>query len=93
MGMGDVHCVRAHVMGCLGSRPQGMHGHARSVPMRHPLTVLLSSPLPVHQGAGIAPVAGVCLQQLTALLLAVCKNPTQPGFNHYLFESVAALIK
>jgi hypothetical protein len=23
----------------------------------------------------------------------VCKNPRNPGFNHYLFESVAALIK
>jgi hypothetical protein len=23
----------------------------------------------------------------------VCKNPKNPGFNHYLFESVAALIK
>jgi exportin-2 (importin alpha re-exporter) len=22
----------------------------------------------------------------------VCKNPTVPGFNHFLFESVAALI-
>ncbi len=27
------------------------------------------------------------------MLLQVCQNPTQPGFNHYLFESVAALIK
>jgi hypothetical protein len=23
----------------------------------------------------------------------VCKNPRNPGFNHYLFESVAALIR
>lgn len=30
---------------------------------------------------------------LAAMLLEVCKNPTQPGFNHYLFESVAALIR
>ncbi len=27
------------------------------------------------------------------MLLAVCKNPTQPGFNHFLFESVAALVR
>lgn len=27
------------------------------------------------------------------MLLEVCKNPKSPGFNHYLFESVAALIK
>ncbi|GAB4819020.1 hypothetical protein N2152v2_006066 [Parachlorella kessleri] len=44
-------------------------------------------------GKSIAPVAPVCLQQLAQMLLAVCKNPTQPGFNHYLFESVAALIR
>lgn len=49
-------------------------------------------PLP-PPGPTIAPVAPVCLQQLSQLLLAVCKNPTQPGFNHYLFESVAALVR
>jgi exportin-2 (importin alpha re-exporter) len=27
------------------------------------------------------------------LSLQVCKNPRNPGFNHYLFESVAALIR
>ena len=41
----------------------------------------------------IASVAKICLQYLAALLLEVCKNPSQPGFNHYLFESVAALIR
>ena len=40
----------------------------------------------------IAAVAPQCLDQLSKLLLAVCKNPTVPGFNHFLFESVAALI-
>jgi exportin-2 (importin alpha re-exporter) len=44
-------------------------------------------------GKTIAPVAPACLQQLSAQLLVVCKNPTQPGFNHYLFESVAALVR
>ncbi|KAI3438113.1 hypothetical protein D9Q98_000554 [Chlorella vulgaris] len=44
-------------------------------------------------GKTIAPVAPACLQQLSAQLLAVCANPTQPGFNHYLFESVAALVR
>lgn len=41
----------------------------------------------------IAPVAPMALTLLSAMLLAVCKNPTQPGFNHFLFESVAALIR
>ena len=43
--------------------------------------------------AQIAPVASLCLERLAAMLLEVCKNPTQPGFNHYLFESAAALIR
>lgn len=41
----------------------------------------------------IAQVASQCLQYLANLLLAVCSNPSQPGFNHWLFESVAALIR
>ncbi|KFM24134.1 Exportin-2 [Auxenochlorella protothecoides] len=57
--------------------------------------MLLRTPLMLcgKPGPTIAPVAPVCLQQLSQLLLAVCKNPTQPGFNHYLFESVAALVR
>lgn len=27
------------------------------------------------------------------MLVEVCKNPRSPGFNHYLFEAVAALIR
>jgi hypothetical protein len=27
------------------------------------------------------------------MLVEVCKNPRYPSFNHYLFESVAALIR
>lgn len=44
-------------------------------------------------GNGIGPVAPICLQALAQMLVEVCKNPKNPGFNHYLFESVAALIK
>jgi hypothetical protein len=47
----------------------------------------------MHARAQIAPVASLCLERLAAMLLEVCRNPTQPGFNHYLFESVAALIR
>lgn len=41
----------------------------------------------------IAPVASQCLGQLAGMLVAVCKNPQRPGFNHFLFEAVAALIR
>lgn len=27
------------------------------------------------------------------MLVEVCRNPRSPGFNHYLFEAVAALIR
>lgn len=33
------------------------------------------------------------MQQLNNLLAAVCNNPRNPSFNHYLFEAVASLIK
>jgi exportin-2 (importin alpha re-exporter) len=33
------------------------------------------------------------VQALADMLVEVCKNPKSPGFNHYLFEAVAALIK
>ena len=43
--------------------------------------------------AQIAPVAAQALQALAERLMTVCENPQQPGFNHFLFESVAALIR
>lgn len=44
-------------------------------------------------GPLIAPVAPAALRQLSNVLVAVCQNPTQPGFNHFMFEAVAALVK
>ncbi|GLT79782.1 hypothetical protein SLA2020_512570 [Shorea laevis] len=38
-------------------------------------------------------VAGACIGELTSVLNEVCKNPKNPIFNHYLFESVAVLIR
>jgi len=34
-----------------------------------------------------------CLTGLTSILNEVCKNPKDPSFNHYLFKSVAALMR
>uniref|UniRef100_A0A0C9S7F6 TSA: Wollemia nobilis Ref_Wollemi_Transcript_13726_3457 transcribed RNA sequence n=1 Tax=Wollemia nobilis TaxID=56998 RepID=A0A0C9S7F6_9CONI len=46
---------------------------------------------------GIADLTGelaiACLTGLTSILNEVCKNPKNPTFNHYLFESVAALVR
>ncbi|GBG65232.1 hypothetical protein CBR_g50023 [Chara braunii] len=39
------------------------------------------------------PYALTCIAKLAEILGTVLKNPTQPVFNHYLFESMAALIK
>jgi hypothetical protein len=44
-------------------------------------------------GKDVEPIAPVALSKLAEILLRVCNNPTQPAFNHYLFEAVAALIK
>lgn len=49
--------------------------------------------LVVFVGSAIAPIAAPALRQLSDILLTVARNPTHPGFNHYLFESVAALVR
>lgn len=43
--------------------------------------------------ADIGPFAVQCLGELTNILAEVCKNPSNPSFNHYLFEAVAALLR
>ncbi|KAJ8900448.1 hypothetical protein K2173_025225 [Erythroxylum novogranatense] len=44
--------------------------------------------------AEISPnIAGPCIAGLTSILNEVCKNPKNPIFNHYLFESVAVLVR
>ncbi|XP_054780699.1 exportin-2 [Prosopis cineraria] len=37
--------------------------------------------------------AHVCIEGLASILGEVCKNPKNPIFNHYLFESVAILVR
>jgi exportin-2 (importin alpha re-exporter) len=44
-------------------------------------------------GREVTPVLGLILEQLTTALERVCKNPTNPQFNHFLFECVALLVK
>ena len=44
-------------------------------------------------GTSVGPIVVPALTQLAQILGQVARNPTQPGFNHYLFESIAALIK
>jgi exportin-2 (importin alpha re-exporter) len=45
---------------------------------------------------GIATIAGQIVHEITArlvgILMEVCNNPKNPDFNHYLFESLAAVI-
>ncbi|KAG8653447.1 exportin-2 [Manihot esculenta] len=40
-----------------------------------------------------AEIAAPCIAGLTSILNEVCKNPKNPIFNHYLFESVAVLVR
>ena len=41
----------------------------------------------------IAPVTEHFLAKLQAVLQRICANPTNPVFNHYMFETIAALVK
>jgi len=41
----------------------------------------------------IIPYSTGLINQLINILIPVCKNPSNPSFNHYLFESIAAVIK
>lgn len=43
--------------------------------------------------ADIGPFATQCLGELASILGLVCQNPSNPSFNHYLFEAVAALLR
>ncbi|KAG0324831.1 importin-alpha export receptor [Dissophora globulifera] len=39
------------------------------------------------------PLVSLCLARLTAIVQAVSTNPSNPRFNHFVFESIGALIK
>jgi len=39
------------------------------------------------------PLVTLCLARLTAIVQAVSSNPSNPKFNHYVFESIGALIR
>ena len=41
----------------------------------------------------VIPVTQVVLEKITAALGRVAKNPRNPQFNHYMFESIAVLVK
>uniref|UniRef100_A0A6N2MZJ0 Exportin-2 n=1 Tax=Salix viminalis TaxID=40686 RepID=A0A6N2MZJ0_SALVM len=56
--------------------------------------ILMKSIMRVLGVAEITPeIAGPCIAGLTSILAEVCKNPKNPIFNHYLFESVAVLVR
>lgn len=44
-------------------------------------------------GSAIASISGQCLQTLVPILARIAANPTNPLFNHYVFESIGGLIK
>lgn len=44
-------------------------------------------------GQDVVPVTELVMNKLTAVLIRVAPNPRNPQFNHYLFESIAVLVK
>lgn len=47
----------------------------------------------VVAGSDVTPVTELIVQHLTKALEKACKNPVNPHYNHYLFESLALLIR
>lgn len=47
----------------------------------------------IRVGEDIIPVTQIVITKLTAALGRVAKNPRNPLFNHYLFESIAVLVR
>ena len=44
-------------------------------------------------GEDVLPVTNIVIEKLTAALARVAKNPSNPQFNHFMFESIAVLIR
>jgi len=42
---------------------------------------------------GMTPYASVCVEELKSILQRVCSNPSNPTFNHLLFETIASLVR
>lgn len=41
----------------------------------------------------VMPITQIVLERITAVLARVAKNPRNPQFNHYMFESIAVLVR
>ena len=44
-------------------------------------------------GPDVIPLISIVFARLAAALERVCKNPRNPSYNHYLFESIAAIVR
>ena len=47
----------------------------------------------VVAGEQMGPYVTVCVDELKGHLTRVCENPSNPSFNHYMFEAIAALVR
>lgn len=41
----------------------------------------------------LAPYVNIIIGKLTSILAVISSNPSNPRFNHYVFESIGALIR
>lgn len=41
----------------------------------------------------MTPIYGIVLEHLTKIMGEISKNPSNPKFNHYTFESMSALVR
>ena len=47
----------------------------------------------VVAGEHMGPYVTTCVDELKGHLTRVCENPSNPSFNHYIFEAIAALVR
>jgi exportin-2 (importin alpha re-exporter) len=72
-----------NLFGILQQRGSEENAHAMRAIMR--VTVVAEGDM--------APYVTVCVEALKSILARVCANPSNPTFNHFLFETVASLVK
>lgn len=62
---------------------------------QHDLTVPLTGVMRVIITArqAMTPIYGIVLEHLTKIMGEISKNPSNPKFNHYTFESMSALVR
>ena len=73
--------------------PSGLQNVSQRIARAPPtLSLALLRVIAAAQGV-IKPMAPAVLARLTPILLVIATRPSNPQFNHYLFESISAIVR